>query len=114
VAVLYIGIATSLGSLLDLDALIKLCTITAIIASLAVVGGPVALRWKRPDIARPFRMWLYPLPCLLAAAGWVYVATTNGLVYIGSALGVLGIGAGAYFWRAKRIGAWPWGQQPSH
>jgi lipopolysaccharide export LptBFGC system permease protein LptF len=30
------------------------------------------LRSTRPDFPRPFRMWLYPLPALLAFAGYVY------------------------------------------
>jgi len=35
--------------------------------------GLLWLRWKRPDVPRPFRMWLYPVPALLAAAGFLYI-----------------------------------------
>jgi amino acid transporter len=31
------------------------------------------LRTTRPDVAMPFRMWLYPLPSVLALAGWLFV-----------------------------------------
>ena len=31
--------------------------------------GVIVLRIRRPELPRPFRMWLYPLPALLAIAG---------------------------------------------
>src|ERR671932_628071 len=34
--------------------------------------GIIVLRTTRPEFPRPFRMWLYPLPALLAFAGYVY------------------------------------------
>ncbi|MGC9199322.1 MAG: APC family permease [Acidobacteriaceae bacterium] len=35
--------------------------------------GVIALRLHRPRMPRPFRMWLYPLPPLLALAGFGYI-----------------------------------------
>ena len=35
--------------------------------------GVIVLRIRRPEMPRPFRMWLYPLPALLATAGFLYV-----------------------------------------
>jgi len=32
------------------------------------------LRIRRPELPRPFRMWLYPLPAILAFVGFTYVA----------------------------------------
>src|SRR6202012_1583226 len=32
--------------------------------------GVIVLRVRRPDLPRPFRIWLYPLPPLLALAGF--------------------------------------------
>ena len=34
------------------------------------------LRTTRPDVVLPFRMWGYPLPSLIAAAGWLFVLST--------------------------------------
>ena len=31
------------------------------------------LRTTRPDILLPFRMWLYPVPSLLAVSGWLFI-----------------------------------------
>jgi len=40
---------------------------------LAQTLGVMVLRQRRPDLPRPFRMWLYPLPAMLAFIGFVYV-----------------------------------------
>ena len=31
------------------------------------------MRKHRADIARPFRMWLYPIPSAIAFIGWSYI-----------------------------------------
>jgi hypothetical protein len=70
------------------------------------VGQIIALsyiRRKRPDIARPFRMWLYPLPSAIALAGWMYVFLTSGWSTSLFALGVLATGVLAFIvWRRPR------------
>ncbi|MGH9506369.1 MAG: APC family permease [Terriglobales bacterium] len=67
-----------------------------------------AIRRYRKQIARPFRMWLYPLPALLALLGWIYVASSPGqLRYLGvtAVLAVAGIAAyGLWAWRRRQ---WP-------
>jgi amino acid transporter len=35
--------------------------------------GVMVLRWRRPQMQRPFRIWWYPAPPLLALAGFGYV-----------------------------------------
>jgi amino acid transporter len=35
--------------------------------------GVMVLRLRRPDMPRPFRIWLYPLPPLLALAGFLFI-----------------------------------------
>jgi amino acid transporter len=40
---------------------------------LAQTIGIMVLRRRRPDMPRPFRMWLYPIPALLAFVGFIYV-----------------------------------------
>jgi amino acid transporter len=42
------------------------------------------LRRYRPDIAKPFRMWLYPLPALVSLGMWIYIfvsSPTAGIVF---------------------------------
>ena len=37
------------------------------------------LRSYRPDIPKPFRMWLYPLPALVSLAMWLYIFASSPL-----------------------------------
>ena len=44
----------------------------------------ILLRRYRPDIAKPFRMWLYPLPALVSLAMWLYIffsAPAAGIIF---------------------------------
>jgi hypothetical protein len=52
-------------------------------------------------------MWLYPLPSMVALAGWIFVITTSGWKYIGVGLGVIAVGIAAYLWRAHSAREWP-------
>lgn len=39
--------------------------------------GVMLLRRRRPDLRRPFRLWLYPLPPLLALAAFAYIVVSR-------------------------------------
>jgi amino acid transporter len=39
--------------------------------------GVMVLRARRPEMRRPFRMWLYPVPPLLALAGFGYIVVSR-------------------------------------
>ena len=39
--------------------------------------GVMVLRVRRPEMRRPFRMWLYPVPPLLALAGFGYIVVSR-------------------------------------
>jgi len=69
-----------------------------------------AIRKYRKEIKRPFGMWLYPVPALIALAGWIYVASTpEQRQYLGTAVILLLLGLGAYFLRARAVKSWPLG-----
>ena len=55
------------------DVVTALVVIRIIVQFLAQTIGIIVLRSTRPDIPRPFRMWLYPLPAILAFLGFLYV-----------------------------------------
>lgn len=108
-SVLYIGAGSAVASLLTMDELVKaLIVIQTLIQSLALVVAVTALRRTRPELPRPFRMWGYPVTSVVAFAGWSYIIATSGVVYIGSAGGLLVVGVGAYLLRARRAEEWPW------
>jgi len=71
--------------------------------------GVIVLRIRRPDLPRPFRMWLYPLPALVASIGFIFVVfdRTNSIKQIRYALLVFLTGLAVYLVRAWRKGEWP-------
>ena len=69
----------------------------------------VVLRRTRPDWPRPFRIWLYPLPCGLALAGWLYLYGSAGALFIGLGLAVLGLGGVVFLAWSYRTRRWPFG-----
>ena len=106
-SVAFIGAASALACLLELDALITaLMVIYIVIGALPIIGAVTALR-RRSDVVRPFSMWWYPLPSLAAAAGWLAILVTSGVWYIATGVGLLAIGVASYLWRARRSGEWP-------
>jgi hypothetical protein len=56
---------------------------------------------------RPFRLWLYPLPALIALVGWVYLFVTTDVLKIGYGLLVIVLGAIAYLLFSRKTGRWP-------
>jgi len=105
VSLLVIGALTVVASFWDLDVVIAaLLTSRILVQFIGQIAALHHLRTHRPDISRPFRMWFYPAPAVLALAGWVCVFAASGWTYV--AFGVLSLvmGAAAYwFWnRASR------------
>ena len=95
--------AASFGSL---DTVITaLLTSRILVQFIAQIFALDHLRRRRPEIARPFRMWLYPLPSAIALLGWTYIFLTSGWKFAGFGLLTLALGVVAYaiwkrFWPA--------------
>jgi len=72
-------------------------------------AGVMLLRVQRPELARPFRMPLYPLPPLVAMGGFVFILVNRSHALDGLAVAA-GIGVSGtliYLYRAWRLGQWP-------
>ena len=67
------GIAALFCFLRLADVIAALVVIRIIVQFLAQIVGLMILRKTKPDMPRPFRMWLYPIPAVLALFGFVYV-----------------------------------------
>lgn len=63
--------------------------------------GVMLLRRTQPGLSRPFRIWLYPLPPLLAIAGFAYIlfARPNFQRELFLAAAIILLGSGAFFLR---------------
>ena len=97
-----VGGLTATFCFLSLEIVIQTAVTVRIL--LQFIGQIVALhvlRTTRPDVPLPFRMWLYPLPSLIALVGWLFVFCLQEyrpLLYAG---GVFATGTIAYFvWQA--------------
>jgi amino acid transporter len=71
--------------------------------------GVMLLRAQRPAPARPFKMPLYPLPPLVAMAGFVFILVnrSHALGGLAVAAGIAVCGTFIYMLRARRLGQWP-------
>lgn len=93
------------------DVIAALVVIRILLQFLLQAVGAIILRRRRPDMPRPFRMWLYPLPSLIATAGFIYIlfSRPNYLKEIRYAIVLLVVGAAIYFVRAYIRKEWPFG-----
>jgi amino acid transporter len=71
--------------------------------------GVIWLRIRQPELKRPFRMPLFPLPPLVAIAGFLYVLAyrPNPLRELGAAGAIAASGTLIYVMRARRRREWP-------
>ncbi|MBV8477746.1 MAG: amino acid permease [Acidobacteriaceae bacterium] len=111
-SVLFMGIASAAACLLTLEDLIKGLIVIQIVTQFAAQCiAVIAIRQRRQHISRPFSMPLYPLPVLIALAGWIFILASSGAVYVLSGFALLVFGIAAYLWRAKILRHWPWERQ---
>jgi amino acid transporter len=80
------------------DVVTALVVIRLLVQFLAQTVGVIVLRQRRPELPRPFRMWLYPVPAVMAFLGFVYVLVMRpkSLESIRVALVVVVVGAILY------------------
>ena len=92
------------------DIIAALVVIRIMVQFLLQTVGVIVLRVRRPELPRPFRMWLYPLPALAATMGFVYVlfSRKNFLREVRYAVVIAAIGTLIYMVRAYQRREWPW------
>jgi APA family basic amino acid/polyamine antiporter len=110
VSLLWMGAAAMAFCFLRLaDVIAALVVIRIMLQFLLQAAGVMVLRVRRPELVRPFRMWLYPAPALLAVAGFLYVlfGRRDFGKEIRYALLILISGTAIFIWRSWREGKWP-------
>jgi len=108
VSLLLIG-AIAIGcSFFPLDMVINVLLTTRILVQfVGQIGAVALLRKHRPDLERPYRIYLYPLPAFIALVGWIYLFVTNEPIVIGIGLATIAVGAGAFLLWSWRNKTWP-------
>jgi amino acid transporter len=108
--VLTMGVITAAGSLFTLTDVINAAVATLVlIQSLAQVAAIILLRVRQPNLDRPYRQWLYPVPTIIALIGWVYIYKSATWLSIWLSLGWIAIGVIAFLIYAKAERVWPFG-----
>src|SRR5262249_37328155 len=71
ISLLFVGALSILCSFLPLMTVIDaLLTTRIVVQFIGQIAAVFWLRRKAPNLERPFRIWLYPLPVLVALVGW--------------------------------------------
>ena len=105
-----LGIVATCFCFFSLSQVITLLVVIRILLQfLLQQAGVIWLRWKQPELARPFRMPLYPLPPLAAMAGFLFILAyrPNPMRELGAAAAIAASGTVIYMIRARRRGDWP-------
>ncbi len=103
VSLLVLGALSIIASFFSLGTVIDALIVTRILVQfMGQIVGVVLLRRNAPTMTRPYRMWLYPIPALVALAGWIFVFATTAPLVIAFGVGMLVLGGIAFAaWRAR-------------
>src|ERR1700704_3606221 len=108
VALIVLGVISIICSFFSLDVVIDALISTRILVQfVGQILALILLRRRAPDLSRPYKMWLYPLPSIIALIGWLFIFATANRPVILLGLGTLTLG-GVFFlvwsWYNQR---WP-------
>ncbi len=106
------GVAAVFCFLRLADLIAALIVIRIVLQFLVQSIGVIVLRIRRPDMPRPFRMWLYPVPALVASASFIFILISRKdfLREVRYAAVILVVGVAIYTVRAWRRREWPFAQ----
>jgi amino acid transporter len=108
VALLVIGILAILFSFVSLgvviDALIAMRILVQFIGQLCAV---ILLRRQAPAIPRPYKLWFYPLPNLIAFFGWLFIFSTSDAQIVQFSFLALLVGVVCFLLWSRHIHRWP-------
>jgi amino acid transporter len=112
VSLLVIGALSIVAGFFSLGTVIDALIVTRILVQfMGQVVGVMLLRRRAPDMPRPYRIWLYPIPALVALLGWIFVFATTQLQVILFGVGVLTLGCLAFLLWSRSTKRWPFGAE---
>jgi amino acid transporter len=113
VSLYVLGAVSIVAAFFSLDAVIKALITTRVLVQFMgqIVAVPLLRRRLGKD-ALPYKMWLYPVPAVVAFLGWAYIFLTSGWEYIAVGVATLVAGILAFLLWAYMDGRWPFGAGP--
>jgi len=112
-ALLLIGMIAIACSFLDLSTVIDaLLTTRILVQFIGQIFAVTLLRRRNPEMKRPYRIWLYPLPSLIALAGWIFLFATTEWKLKLFGLGTLAGGVILFLVWSRWTNRWPFAAEP--
>jgi amino acid transporter len=108
VSLLVLGAISIVAGFFSLGTVIDALIVTRILVQfMGQIVGLILLRRNAPDMPRPYRMWLYPVPAVVALLGWIFVFATTQVEVILFGVGVLALGCVAFLVWSRNTRRWP-------
>jgi amino acid transporter len=108
ISLLVLGVISIVACLFSLGVVIDALIATRILVQfIGQVVGLVRLRRTRPDMPRPYRMWLYPVPAGVALIGWLFIFVTTDVRVIAFGVGILAAGVVCFLLWSRHLRQWP-------
>jgi amino acid transporter len=114
VSVLTVGFFSALACLFSLESLITALIVTQTLLQFAAqCVAVILLRLQRRETGDVYRMPWFPVPALIALAGWIYIVVTSGVRYMALAGVFLLAGIAVFLMRARQQAEWPFAEVPA-
>jgi APA family basic amino acid/polyamine antiporter len=108
VSLIVLGLISIAACMFSLGVVIDALIATRILVQfIGQVAGVMLLRRTRPDMPRPYRIWLYPLPTVVALIGWLFIFVTTDVRVIAFGVGILALGVVCFLAWSRRLRKWP-------
>jgi amino acid transporter len=112
VSLIVLGVFSILAGFFSLGIVIDaLITTRILVQFIGQIGALTLLRRRAPEMPRPYRMWLYPIPSLIALLGWIFIFATTPLTVIAFGLGALALGLACFALWSWKQKTWPFAPQ---
>lgn len=108
VSLVVLGVIAIICSFFTLGMVIDaLITTRIVIQFIGQIVAVTLLRRNKPELNRPYRIWLYPLPNLLALFGWIFVFATTDWSIIVFGLASILLGLVCFLLWSQGTNQWP-------
>jgi amino acid transporter len=108
VSLIVLGAISIVAGFFSLGTVIDALIVTRIVVQfMGQIVGLMLLRRNAPDMPRPYKMWLYPVPALVALFGWIFLVATTQPRVILFGVAVLALGCLAFVLWSRRMAGTP-------
>jgi amino acid transporter len=108
VAVVVMGVLSGLACVFSLSELITtLIVVQTLLQFMGQCVAVIVLHKRTRGNPECFRMPLFPLPALIALAGWSYIVLSSGVRYMLIALALLSLGIAGFLFHSRLTKEWP-------